>query len=75
MAIYRPGEVNCGNCNEPTGIPADDWDEEQAGPLTFGENGYVSGGICAPCHVHDIGDWDASECGCVDCEENECDDN
>ena len=70
MAIYRRGEVNCGNCNEPTGILVSDWDEAIAGPLTF-DGDFVTGGICTPCHVHEIGDADPSECDCSDCEKNQ----
>ncbi|MEU8545252.1 hypothetical protein AB0C52_35515 [Streptomyces sp. NPDC048717] len=52
MAIYRRGKVNCGHCNEPTGIPADDW----AGETRTEDGDYVASvDPCVRCQVHTYG--------------------
>lgn len=68
MATYHPGEVNCGHCNEPTGIPADDW----AGETRADEdNGYiVSVDPCVRREVHTYGALDRCPDDCPDCAEN-----
>lgn len=63
MAIYRPGEVNCGHCNEPTGLPADDW----AGETRTDDGEYVASvEPCVRCAVHTYG----ALTRCPDCAEN-----
>ena len=68
MAIYRPGEVNCGHCNEPTGIPADDW----VGATRTEDGDYVTSvDPCVRCEVHTYGTQDRCPDDCPDCAKND----
>ncbi len=68
MAIYRRGEVNCGHCNEPTGVPADDW----VGETRTEDGSYVASvDPCVRCAVHTYGALDRCPDDCPDCMENE----
>jgi len=67
MAIYRPGEVNCGHCNEPTGTPADDW----VGVTVDEGGGYIASvDPCVRCQVHTYGTLDCCPDDCPDCVAN-----
>lgn len=68
MAIYRPREVNCGHCNEPTGVPADDWAGETR---TEGGDYVASVDPCVRCAVHTYGTLDRCPDDCPDCTEND----
>ncbi|MFD8947538.1 hypothetical protein ACFV0B_01590 [Streptomyces xanthophaeus] len=68
MAIYRPREVNCGHCNEPTGVAADDW----AGESRSDDGDYVvSVEPCVRCQVHTYGTLNRCPDDCPDCDEND----
>lgn len=67
MAIYLPGEVNCGWCSEPTGVPVDEWD----GPTRAEGDDYVASvDPCVRCQVHTEGTLDRCPDDCPDCAEN-----
>ncbi|MFF4534253.1 hypothetical protein ACFY1P_33900 [Streptomyces sp. NPDC001407] len=68
MAFYRTGEVNCGHCNEPTGVAADDW----LGPIHHEGHSYITSvAPCVRCQVHTDGTLDRCPDDCPDCAEND----
>lgn len=67
MALYRPGEVNCGHCKEPQGTTPEDYNGRVRveGVLTLTVD------PCMRCAVHSYGMLGRCDDDCPDCEENE----
>lgn len=66
MALYRPGEVNCGHCKEPQGTTAEDYNGrvQREGVLVLTLD------PCMRCAVHTYGMLGRCDDDCPDCEEN-----